>query len=163
MRFEVRQHIEAPPEVVVRAYADPRLYESFGSSSKLGAPEVLSRDVRDALVDLRIRYQFTGHLSSAARAILDPAKLSWVEHSTHDLEQRTGHYRFVPDHYADRFECDGRYRCDVDGAGTKRTVEGRLVVRALLVGSAVEGAIISGLRDHLGDEVAMVERFLRSR
>jgi hypothetical protein len=39
-------------------------------------------------------------------------------------------------------------------------VTGVVKVKALVVGSAVERAIVSGLRDHLADEAAAVDRFV---
>ena len=41
-----------------------------------------------------------------------------------------------------------------------RLCEGEIRVKALLVAGAVEGAIVSGLREHLDDEVAVVDAFL---
>jgi len=41
-------------------------------------------------------------------------------------------------------------------------VMGSLMVKALIVGGAVERAIVSGLREHLAGEVALVERYVAS-
>jgi hypothetical protein len=69
-------------------------------------------------------------------------------------------YRLVPDHYADRLQSSGSCSIEPAGDGCLRTVTGRLKVRALVVGGAVERAIVSGLREHLAAEVAVVERFV---
>jgi Protein of unknown function (DUF2505) len=161
--FRVEQTYRADPELVARAYTDPALYEAVGEVSRLGRPEVLERREDGDVVTLRIRYRFTGDLSSAARAVLDPARLTWVEHSTHDLARRHVAYRLEPDHYADRFRADGE--CQVApaagaGGGSVRTVTGLVKVKALVVGGAVERAIVSGLRDHLADEAGAVDRFV---
>ena len=66
----------------------------------------------------------------------------------------------IPDHYADRFTCAGSYRFDAVPGGSRRRGQGDLRVRAFLVAGAVEGAIVSGLREHLADEVPVVEAFL---
>lgn len=160
MKFDAQQRYRADPDAVARAYTDPALYALFDELPRLGMPEVLARTQTGEVVEMQVRYRFTGHLSAAAKAIIDPDRLTWVEHSTHDLATRTVRYRLIADHYRDRFESDGEYRFDPDDGGTVRTVSGRLTVRALLVGSAVEGAIVSGLREHLADEVAVVERFV---
>jgi hypothetical protein len=163
MDFRVEQTYRADPELVARAYTDPALYEAVGEVSRLGRPEVLERREDGDVVILRIRYRFTGDLSSAARAVLDPARLTWVEHSTHDLARLHVAYRLEPDHYADRFRADGE--CQVAPAagasgGSVRTVTGLVKVKALVVGGAVERAIVSGLRDHLADEAGAVDRFV---
>jgi hypothetical protein len=163
MDFRVDQTYRAEADLVAHAYTDPALYEAIGDVSRLGRPEVLDRQHDGEVVTLRIRYRFSGELSPAARAVLDPARLTWVEHSTHDLSRRHVAYRLEPDHYADRFRASGE--CQVapapaPGNGAARTVTGVVKVKALVVGSAVERAIMSGLRDHLADEAAAVDRFV---
>ena len=67
---------------------------------------------------MRIRYRFSGDLSSAATAVLDPEKLTWVEESHHDLAARTVRFELHPDHYADRFSCRGQLPADRGSAPT---------------------------------------------
>lgn len=160
MRFTIDQRFSSVPDAVARAYADPTLYDAFQDLPKMSRPDVLSHDSNDDQVFLQIRYHFSGHLSPAARAVLDPSRLSWVEHATHDLASRTTTFRMVPDHYGDRFRCSGTYQFLADGTGTRRHCEGDIKVRAPLVAGAVENAIVSGLREHLDEEVAIVEAFL---
>jgi hypothetical protein len=160
MRFTLEQRFTAPPDAVAAAFADAGLYAELGELPKLGAPEVLDRSVDGDVVTMAIRYHFAGELSSAARRVLDPAKLTWVEHSTHDLARRRVRYRLDPDHYADRLSSSGEYQFAPDGTGTRRTAEGEVRVRAVVVGPLVERAIVSGLREHLDDEVAVVERYI---
>jgi hypothetical protein len=160
VRFTIDQRFSAAPDGVARAFANPDLYRAFQDLPKMSRPEVLAHEVDGNEVALQIRYRFNGELSPAARAVIDPARLSWVEHATHDLAARTTRFRMVPDHYGDRFQCSGSYRFETDGTGTLRHCEGDIRVRALLVGGAVEHAIVSGLREHLDDEVDVVEAFL---
>jgi uncharacterized protein DUF2505 len=160
MDFTVTQRLSASADAVALAYASPDLYEHMVGLAKLGTPDVLDRRVDNDLVHLQVRYRFVGDLSPAVTAVVDPRRLSWVEHSTHDLGARTVRYRLVPDHYADRLQSSGSCTIEPDGDGSVRTVIGRLKVRALVVGGAVERAIVSGLREHLADEVAVVERYV---
>lgn len=160
MRFTIEQRFDAPPELVARAYADPRLYEAFDGLPKMSRPEVVDHQMTGDEVRLQIRYRFSGELSAAARAVLDPARLTWVEHAVHDLSSLTTTFAMVPDHYEDRFRCTGSYAFEAEGAGTLRRCQGDIKVKALLVGGAVENAIVSGLREHLRDEVAVVTAFL---
>lgn len=160
MRFTFDQRFAAAPDAVSRAFADPDLYRAFAGLPKMTAPEVLSHSHDGDVVSLQIRYRFDGELSAAARAVIDPARLTWVEHSEHDLATRTTTFRMVPDHYGDRFRCSGSYRFRGTDDGTLRQCEGDVKVRALLVAGAVEQAIISGLKEHLHDEVPVVEAFI---
>jgi len=159
MDFSVTQSYAAPADAVARAYASSELYGELAGLPKLGPPDVLERAVDGDVVRLQIRYRFVGDLSPAVTAVIDPAKLTWVEHSTHDLVRGTVTYRLVPDHYPDRLHSSGTCAIASDGAGTERTVRGRLKVRALVVGGAVERAIVSGLREYLLAEAGAVDRF----
>jgi hypothetical protein len=160
VHFELEQQIAAPPATVAAAFTSAEFYEALGELPKLGTPDVLSRDVEGDVVLMRIRYQFTGDLSSAVRRVIDPRKLTWVEVSTHDLAARAVTFHLEPDHYPDRLKCSGKYRFSASGEGTARHAEGDLSVRAALVGRLVEQAIVSGLREHLDEEVALVESFI---
>jgi hypothetical protein len=167
MRFEITQEIAGPPEAVARIYTEARFYEVLGDLPKLGEPEVLDRREDGSVVRLAIRFRFTGDLSPAVTRVVDPAKLTWVEESVHDLERRTVTFELHPDHYADRLRSAGssRFEPAADGV-TRRVTEGDLAVKVPLllgggtVGGAVERAIISGLRDHFATEVDVVERLL---
>ena len=161
MRLTIDQRFAAPLDVVVQAYTDPALYAGFPEHGTVGRPELIGRRELGDRVELEIRHRFTGNLSSAVRAVLDPTRLTWVEHVTLDLLTARATFRIQPDHYPDRLRCEGEYRFVADGDGCRRTGGGELRVKAPLVAGAVERAIISGLQDHLRDEVGVVEAFVR--
>jgi hypothetical protein len=163
VRFEVRQLIDAPLDAVAAALCDPAYYAALGTAPKLGVPEVLDRQIDGDQVLLRVRYRFAGELSSAARAVLDPKKLTWVDESRHDLAKHRVTFVLQPDHYADRLSCRGDYRLETDPAGATRTIRtatGDLKVRAALVAGSVERALVSGLKEHLDAEAAIIARFV---
>ena len=161
MRFQLQQRIAAPVDAVVAAFVDPGFYESLEALPNLGRPELLSREEKGSVVRMRVRYRFTGQLSAAVRAAVDPKKLTWVEEADHDLEARRVSFRMIADHYADRFKSSGTYRFDPAGdAATTRNCTGDIEIRMPLVGRRVENAIESGVREHLGSEVDLVERWI---
>ena len=67
----------------------------------------------------------------------------------------------MPDHYADRLSCTYRATLDASDGGTRRVLSGSLKVRMLLVGGKVEGAIVSGLREHAVAETVLIDEWLR--
>ncbi len=167
MRFEIEQEIAGPVEAVARIYTEPRFYDLLGGLPKLGRPEVLDRREDGRVVRLAVRFWFTGNLSPAVTKVVDPAKLSWVEESVHDLDQGTVTFRMKPDHYADKLRSEGGVRYESAGGGTtRRRTQGELAVRVPLllgggrVGGAIERAIVSGLEEHFAAEVDVVERVL---
>jgi len=164
MRFEIEQVIGGPVDDVARLYTDGRFYARLGELPKLGRPEVLDRQEDGAEVRLAVRFRFTGQLSPAVTAMIDPARLTWVEESVHDLSRHTVRFTMKPDNYADRFRAGGSTRFEPAGDGaTRRITEGDLAVRVPLVGKSVENAIVSGLREHLAAEIEVVEGLLGDR
>jgi hypothetical protein len=161
MRFQIEQEIAGPVAAVARVYTEPRFYELLGELPKLGRPEVLDRQEDGSVVRLAVRFRFTGNLSPAVTRVVDPARITWVEESVHDLERHTVTFTMKPDNYADRLRFEGSSRFDPGGDGlTRRIAEGDVAVRVPLVGRSVEGAIVSGLREHLEAEVEVVERLV---
>ena len=167
MRFQFEQEIAGPVEAVARIYTEPRFYELLGELPKLGKPEVLERRKEGPAVQLAVRFRFTGNLSPAVTKVIDPAKLTWVEESVHDLTEHTVTFRMNPDHYADRLRSNGSVRYESGGEDvTRRLTEGDLAVKVPLlmgggkVAGVVEKAIVSGLGEHLAAEVEVVERLL---
>jgi hypothetical protein len=160
VRFEVVQPIRAKRKVVVRAVANPLLYQSMGKSKTLSAPQVLDRSENADSVRLRIRYGFAGDLSRAARAILDPQKMTWVVVLDVDLDDYTAQFEMVPDHYKDRLKSSGTYRFEKTDGATVQIMEGDLKVNAPLVAGAVERVIVNGLKEHMADQAKAIEAFV---
>ncbi|MGH8998919.1 MAG: DUF2505 family protein [Acidimicrobiia bacterium] len=164
MRFHLEQRFSAPPDVVARAYTEPGFYVLAGEMGKLGGADVLAREEgTDGTIRMAVRYAFTGHLSPAVTKVVDPARLTWVEHSTHDLARGVVDFRLVPDHYPDRLRSSGSYTFSAEGDGSLRLTEGVVSIRLPIVGPKVEEAIVSGLEEHLACEVGAVERYLAER
>ena len=78
MRFEIEQVIAGAVDAVARIYTESRFYERLGELPKLGRPEVLDRQEDGSEVRLAVRFHFTGNLSPAVTAMIDPARLSWA-------------------------------------------------------------------------------------
>jgi hypothetical protein len=115
------------------------------------------------LTRLRIRYSFQGRLSSAARAVLDPAKMTWVVDLTVDKTLYQAEFVMLPDHYADRIKCSGSYRFEAKGDATEQVMDGELVVKALLVSGVIEKAIVSGFAEHMVEQAKAVEHLAGER
>ncbi len=161
MRFVVEQPIAAPREAVEAAFADPSFYAQLGTLDDIATPEVLTTR-RDAagLVHLRVRYAFVGDLGGAARAVLHPARRTWVDESWFDPAVHRVNFHMVPEHYGGRLECSGSYTFEVLAADrTSQVMRGEVRVHYPLVGGLAERAIVTGLRHHLGQEAAVIERW----
>jgi Protein of unknown function (DUF2505) len=159
MRFEIEQPIAAPRDAVLKAVVDPHLYESMGSMPSLGPPSVLECSEEGDVTRLLIRYRFEGQLSRAARAVLDPQKITWVVDLEVNKKKYAATFRMIPDYYKDRMKCSGSYSFVAKGETTNQMMEGEMVVHAPLVAGVVERAILGGFREHLKEQAKVVERF----
>jgi hypothetical protein len=162
MKFSIGQNVAVAPDVAVAAYGNPNFYEGRPASGDISLVEVVGHQ-QDGLLDrIEVRYKFTGSVSSAVRAIVDPEKLSWVTRTEIDREGHRSSFTVAPDSYPDRLECHGTFRFDEGAEGpdsTVITIEGDLKVRVLLVSRTVEQMIVNGLRTYLTAEVAMLPDF----
>ena len=154
VHFRIEQPVAAPPDQVVAAFTDPERFEVEHQVPEVGAPHVLQRRSRKGTVELRLRYHYVGSLSPAARRVLDPDKLTWVQELTVRAAERRAEFRMVPDHYPDRLHCQGQFLFDEldGGASTLQVMEGELVVSFPLVGPVVERGLLSGMRRYLAAE-----------
>lgn len=148
MRFSLEQVFPGPLERVEAALLDPAFLTRMATLPKLGAPELLDVTENGTSVRRRVRYRFSGDLSPAVTAVVDPAKLTWVEDATVDRVSHRTTFRIVPDHYANRLKCNGTFVLEDVPGGVRRRLDADLRVSFPLVGGKVERAIVSGLRDH---------------
>jgi hypothetical protein len=163
VRFRLEQRFGAPLLQVEDAFVDPGFLARLGELPKLGRPHLLDQDVEGDVVRQRVRYAFVGELAPSVRAVVDPARLTWVEESSLDRRSHRTEWRVVPDHYVNLLRCSGTFQLEADGADTTRRVtEGELRVRVPVVGTKVERAIVSGLAEHAVLEQQAVADWLRS-
>ena len=164
MRFDLEQRFRAPVARVEALFLDPELLDRLGELPGLGKPQLLGVDDEGETVRQRVRYRFTGRLSGAVTAVVDPAKLTWVQESLIDRHNFVADFEILPDHYPDRLRCAGTISYhEVSGGGCSRLTEGDLVVRFPLVAARVERAIIDGLRSYAKAEAKIVEEWLEAR
>jgi hypothetical protein len=147
---------------VLATYTDPAFYAALDGLPKVGEPRVLEHRVEGDRVVLRVHYRFTADLPSAALRVIDADKLTWVEETTYDLAAATSRSKLLPDHYPDRLQASATATFTAEGTGAVRRIDGELKVRMPLVGGKVEGAIVSGLKEHLVDEARIANERMRA-
>ena len=161
MEFRVDNHFAASLDEVLEAYADPDLVASIGAVPPLSTGELLDHSRELDRVTVRVRYAYRGDLPPGATAVVDPARLTWVQVTELDLSLRTATVALQPDHYPDRLRARALERFEAASpGGTVRTVEGELTVKVFMAGRTVERALVSGLRDWLANETVAVDRWI---
>jgi hypothetical protein len=160
VRFDITQRLHAPLDEVEAAFVDPTFLDALAALPKLGQPRLLEQVIDGDLVHQKVAYAFAGHLSPAVTAVVDPARLTWVEDSTLDRATHRTTFTIVPDHYANRLKAHGTFSLEAEGPElTVRRAEGELKVSFPLVGGKVERAIVSGLTEHAALEVEVFHQW----
>jgi len=161
VRFELVQDLHADVPAVEAAFLSDEFLAELGRLPKLGSPEFLDRREEGHGVRQRVRYTFVGRLAPTVTAVVDPARLTWVEDALIDLVAHTVTLAILPDHYASMLEAFGTVTLrGAAGGGTIRRTEGEVNVHVPFVGRKVEAAIISGLRDHAALEAEAIDRWV---
>ena len=160
MRFEIVQDIAATPEAIDAALVDPAFLARMADLPKLGSAEVVSQARDGDVVRQDVRYLFQAQLSSAVTRVVDPKKLTWVEHSVCDLASHRTQCEIRPDNYSGLLS--GRYDAVIvaNEGGARRTLTGELKVKMPLVGGKVERAIVGGLEENAAAQTTLLEAFL---
>jgi hypothetical protein len=161
MRFDAEQRFDTSVRQLLALFTDPDFYPTLGGLPQISVPEIVAHSAKGDTVRIELRQRYTGDLPSAALAVIDPDRLTWVEQLVFDLEAATATTRLVPDHYPDRLTCTGRYTFlsiggDPDRPGAVRRLDGDLKVRVPLVGGRVEQALVSGLQQHAVAEQELI-------
>jgi hypothetical protein len=123
---------------------------------------VVSQEADGSREWIEVRYQFAGSVSSAVRAVIDPAKMSWVTRTEFHRDAQRMSFTVLPDHYPDRLDCHGTFRFSDGATGANSsviTIEGDLKVHVFLVSRTVEQLIVNGLRAYLAAEALSLPEF----
>ena len=164
MRFDAEQRFEVEVEHLLALFTDPDFYAPLVGLPKISSPELIDHRVAGGHVLISYRQRYTGDLPSAAQAMIDAHKISWIEELDFDLSASAADTRLKPDHYADRFSCSGRYTFSPLGPGrSARRLDGDLRVRVPLVGGRVENALVSGLKEHADAERDLITARLKKQ
>lgn len=159
MRFDTRDRLSSPPAAVLAALCDGGFWAGVGELPATHAPDVVAIDESGGEVRTRVRYRFRGALPRSVTAVVEPARLSWVDDTTWDLDAMEGHTTIRPDHYPDLLRATATSRLVADGQGTVRIGAGELTVRVPLIGRQAERPIASGLRDNLAALATLLDEW----
>jgi Protein of unknown function (DUF2505) len=168
MKLSVAQAVAVAPAQVMEAYGSPAFYEGRPTGDDIAVLGVVDREVTGSgtRVVLEVHYAFRGSVSSAVRAVIDPARMSWVTRTEIHLDEARATWEVLPDYYPDRLRAGGVFRFEPgprpgpDSGSTLVTVEGDLKVSVPIVGRSVERVIVSGLRNYIQGEVESIPDFV---
>ena len=156
MNFSFDRDIGVSARTALRAYSSPSFYEGRETVDNVAVLEVVDHRDNGDTVLIAVRFKFTGSVSSAVKAIVDPDKMSWVTRTEVFIDEGRTNWVVLPDNYPDRLTGTGSYHFNEGAQGPDSTVirvEGDLRVHVPIVGRTVERVIVSGLRSYIAAEV----------
>jgi hypothetical protein len=155
VKFSIRQPVAVSPARAMAAYGSPTFYEGRPPRDDIEVREVVRHEANPDRILLEVRFAFTGSVSPAVRAVVDPAKMSWITRTELLPAAGRSSWTVLPDHYPDRLSASGTYRFEDAGSGACDVeVDGDLKVRVPIVGRSVEKVIVGDLRAYIADEVS---------
>ena len=110
VKFSIRQAVAVPPARAMAAYGSPAFYEGRPARDDIEVREVVRHEATPDRVLLEVRFAFTGSVSPAVRAVVDPGKMSWITRTEILLAEGRSSWTVLPDHYPDRLSANGTYR-----------------------------------------------------
>jgi hypothetical protein len=160
VHFAAEHRFAAPVEAVIDGLTDP----AFHRGLQLPDLKLLDVDAHTNQTEtaLRLRYDFVGQLDPFARRLLGSRRLTWLQELRLDRASGAGLLTFEAE--ADPRRLHGR--ADValkpDDGGTRRTLDGELVLAVPVVGGSAERRIVPGLLRRLDIEANALDQRLRS-
>jgi hypothetical protein len=164
MKICTDQPIGASAEEARAALLDPGFYASLGELHGISAPEVRLVPAGPGPARIVLGYRFSGTLNGPARALLDPAKLTWSQVTEVDPATGRSLVSMVPDNYAGLLSFSGWYELRDTGHGRCcQHFEADLLVRVPILGALAERAIANDILDNIATTARLVERHVASR
>jgi hypothetical protein len=160
MRFQAQHHFSGSVGAVIGVLGDPEFHRALPLPD-LAPPEVLAAEDDGDTVRLDLRYAYTGSIDPMAKRFLGGGDLTWRQELRLDRTSGSGSLHFAAD--ADPKKLHGkasfRFEAAADG-GTRRSLQGELVVSIPLVGGMAERAIVPGVLERLDLEAAALNERL---
>jgi hypothetical protein len=160
MRFAAEHRFVASVDAVIAGLTDPEFHRWL----QLPDLKLLDVDVRPNQSEtvLRLRYDFVGHLDPLARRLLGGRRLTWLQELRLDRTSGAGRLTFAAEAEPRRLHGRADVVIESDNGGTRRTLDGELVVEVPVVGRNAERRIVPGLLRRLDIEAAALDEHLRS-
>lgn len=144
MEFHAEHRFAAPPGEVAALLGDPAFHRGLVLPD-VGTPEVVGQDDDGRVATLRLRYEFTGSLDPFVRRILGRRRLAWIQSLRVDRGDGRGRLEFAAEAAPKRLHGHAAFLLEPDGGGTRRRLEGELVVSVPGIGRGAEGRVVPGL------------------
>ena len=157
MRFSIEHRFEVDLATFERHINDPALLARLAGVPGLARRELIEARDEGPVRRWRFRVHSDEDVPAAARAVLRPEMLAWVEESSYDARTHTFAWRIVPDHFRAIAHAHGTAAVAAEGErAVRRRIEGDVRIAVPLLGARIEAMIVARLRRSY-DAVARAE------
>ena len=141
---------------------DPEFYASL-SLPDLSLPDVLESSTTGPQSTLRLRYRYVGSLDPAARRLLGPDRLAWIQELVIDRGTGSGRLSYQAPADPKRLFGSAELHLEPHAGGCIRRLHGDLVVAVPLIGPRAERKILPGLLRRLDIEAQAINDSLSDK
>lgn len=143
------------------AMCDPAFYGQL-EIPDVTQPEILERSVTHGVIDLTLRYVFTGQLDPIVDKVLGRSEISWTQTLQIDTQTHSGSLTISPSVLTDKIDCHATLSFADTATGSTRVIDGALGVGIPLLGSKAEKAIMPGITRRLDLEAEALNAYLEA-
>jgi hypothetical protein len=159
MRLTASHSFTGSVVAVCAAMSDPAFYAELRLPD-VDPPELISRTVDGARVDVHVRFMYTGKLDPIARRIVGHDQVSWVQQLQIDPAAASAALQVIPAVGVVSVTCTGTFTLRAEGDGCVRTLDGDLRVKVPIIGSRAEKSLAPGILRRLDVEADALNAFL---
>jgi hypothetical protein len=159
VRLAASHHFAGSVAEVCAAMGDPAFYAVLRLPD-VEPPELVSRTVDGARVDVHVRFMYTGKLDPIARRIVGHDQVSWVQQLQIDPVAASAALQVIPAVGMVPVTCTGTFALRTEGGGCVRTLDGDLRVKVPIIGSRAEKSLAPGILRRLDLEAEALNAFL---
>lgn len=102
-----------------------------------------------------------GDIPAAAQKVLSEDMLTWYEDTRFEPSEHTIYFTIEPIRWQGQFDCRGIWKLEPSGPGTRRVIEGKLVIPLPFVGKVAEQVIVNELTKNYEVEARVQRKFYR--
>lgn len=159
--FQLQQHYPFQPSEVMGAMLHPGLHAFLEHH----VPDLRSRTElelsrRGDTVERKVRCVPSTPIPDAARHLVKPEMITWVEEARFDLSRDTVSIQIIPAGFRHVFSFVGRIVLEADPGGCRRKVTGEVTIRMPVVGKIVEDYLIEEIRRNMDAEGQALGQFM---
>jgi Protein of unknown function (DUF2505) len=160
VKIYASHHLPCTPETFWRLYFDDAYREALDREIGLAEHVILSDEPRGDKRFIRARLTPRREVPRAVQKMVKSATLGYVEERLYDADRSRIDWTALHGALGRRFHCQGLFRVEREGDGSRRVLEGEIRVSILGVGKLIEKTIASDVEGTYDVSARFIARWL---